>query len=147
MELSNSRLMDEQFQYADGGMNWWEAWASGFKTEADAANSALSSTGTTASNTKGNAEAGSVNDGRRENDGSVWWKDILLAGADVVQQFGNQAPVDNNQMAEEWESEMRDERFDRETRIMGMHPITFGVVALGTIVVGGIVIYRLTKKD
>lgn len=148
MELSNSRLLTEQESFANAnGVNWGSFWNVGKKTTTDEQLARLAQEGSTAMAAQNsNVGQGSANSGRREEDGSKWWKDILIAGADVINQYGNQGRDDYNPQG--WNDTVNDTWQDeeRETKILGMHPLTFGAVAIGVVIVGGIVAYQLTKN-
>lgn len=148
MELSNSRLLTEQESFASAnGFNWGSFWGVGKETTTDEELARLAQTGSTATaadNT--NVGQGSANDGRREGDGSKWWKGVLLAGADVINQYGNQNQNQGEYNPDEWTDAVNSDDREKETKILGMHPITFGVVAVGVVIIGGIAAYQLTKN-
>lgn len=136
MKLSNSHLLSEKHSNFLG-------WGKSKPTVTDIANVQLAQQGassTNANNTGSNST--SVNQGRAKNDGSGYWQDILLAGANVLNQFGNQNQVDDFSVGQY----DIDDTPKKETKILGMHPLTFGVVSLITLTIGGIVIYKVTKK-
>ncbi len=126
-------------------------WGFGNKTDVDKAISKINqenfSSGEAAIVASGQ---GSVNDGRRTNDGSVNWENILQAGADVVSQFGNQNQVEQYD-EQDWKVNNSDNSAQddskSETKILGMHPVTFGAVAIGVLAVSGFVWYKVSSKS
>ena len=134
------RQLNNRNVVSESSSNFWGMWTEPISQEQL---EAMAEQGATAENSTGAAAgAGSVNDGRRNNDGAKFWKDILVQGANVITQFGNQ--YQREQFPQNDFDENQD-RFRKETKILGMHPITFGIAAVTTIVVGGIVAYNLTK--
>ncbi len=133
------RMMQEQFSNFN--------WGFGQKTEVDKALSKINKLSASDAQDviKNSGNAGSINDGRRNTDGSINWKDILQGGADVLSQFGNQNQADEFQ-EQDWEDRVQNNDVKEEATILGMHPVTFSVVALAVIVVGGVVVYKVTNK-
>lgn len=132
MSISNTHLLTEKMS---------GFWGFGNKTNADKINSELSEQGAIGKASDLASGKGGANSGRSENDGSQFWKDILIAGANTISQYGNQniqdQPIVDVDSREKYDKE--------EVKILGMHPVTFGIVTITFITVAGVVVYKITK--